>query len=561
MACERNYIDVFPKCLFQASTDISFYTQRPHPIKTSCPPHLHIVKRMDHELKSKTEFLSLAEELQCYILSFLPCRDILRCTSVCKALRQTYMSSYELQYIVELGGQQLLPVPNTDDHTPISERLQLLRDKAHAWFKVNFHSLETVSLWEKMHSPQINDGHIYTHDTRKGLVEIIPILPKPSQQTVQRDRWQRTLSSITSTPRSVVCNVFMDLAQNLIAVLHCVDQAFYIDLGALDGDGVHPRAAGRRLSRTVLPGSGDISSNRYRANMKCFGRHIAFHWRSPSEVMWLQIWDWKNSMTSNCILNDNDAYPGNFFFLGSNRLLVVYHESDLNIYSIEDTSQAPQLLACFSMPISLKHTRLHLMDYNGHNSQPRMQIQQTMYMSDPKYWLLCITVYENLGTRAGPVFIISTRVFHDFDGMAVANLKPIPWTRWGPSNTRIFDAEHTQAYVFTSQLCGNRFFQAIPLSTGHRYRLHMMDFSPLAVTNRRGLGRVVTEPSTRDISELSGRPKESLTTFLPYVEVKLDRVFHYEELRVWVDKDRIYLAQMFDTGPCLWESTLEVIDV
>jgi hypothetical protein len=52
---------------------------------------------------------------------------------VCKALRQTYISSSELQYIVELSGQRLLHVPNTDDvNIPVSERLQLLRDKAHA---------------------------------------------------------------------------------------------------------------------------------------------------------------------------------------------------------------------------------------------------------------------------------------------------------------------------------------------------------------------------------------------------------------------------------------------
>ena len=33
-------------------------------------------------MKRKTEFLSLAEELQSYILSVLPWRDILHCTSV-----------------------------------------------------------------------------------------------------------------------------------------------------------------------------------------------------------------------------------------------------------------------------------------------------------------------------------------------------------------------------------------------------------------------------------------------------------------------------------------------
>ncbi|KAG2030724.1 hypothetical protein BDR03DRAFT_974250, partial [Suillus americanus] len=53
-----------------------------------------------------------------------------------------------------------------------------------------------------------------------------------------------------------------------------------------------------------------------------------------------------------------------------------------------------------------------------------------------------------------------------------------------------------------------------------------MDFSPLTVTNRWGLGRVVKEPSTiLDFDEWTDRPAKSLTTSLPYVEVILDRKF------------------------------------
>ncbi|KAG2134468.1 hypothetical protein DEU56DRAFT_407986 [Suillus clintonianus] len=500
---------------------------------------------MDQESKSKVEFLSLAEELRLYILSFLPCRDILRCTSACKALRQMYMSSSELQYTVELSGQRLLPVPNPDDHTPISERLQLLRDKAHAWFDVDFHSFETVSLWKEIRNPHIIDGHIYTWDIHGDVATFIPILPKPSQQIIQRDQWQRTLSSITSTSHSLNLNVFMDLAQNLIAVLHVIDRALYIGLGALDGDGVHPLAAGQRLSCSVLPGSDYSPIRLLFATMKCFGRHIALRWVSRLKGKWLQIWDWQGSTTSNCLLNDNSrTHPNEFCFLGNNRLLVIYHESDLNLYSIEDTSQAPQLLACFSMPISLKHTRLCAVDYNGHMSQPKIQIQQTTYISDPKHWLVSMAVRDG---RDGPVFIISTRVFHDFAKMAgVADLEPIPWARWGPSNTRIFSRN--------ARLCGNRVFQAVPIGTPDLslkgYRLHMMDFSPLAVTNRRGLGRVVTKPSTTDIIDWSrSEAEESLTTSLPYVEVQSYRVFNCYQLRdVWVHKDRIYLDQFIWTN-------------
>ncbi|KAG2354133.1 hypothetical protein BDR07DRAFT_1495028 [Suillus spraguei] len=68
---------------------------------------------MDQNMK--LQFLSLAEDIHVYILTFLPYRDILRCTSVSITLLVTvdtpkwnFAPTIILQYIVELGGQQLL---------------------------------------------------------------------------------------------------------------------------------------------------------------------------------------------------------------------------------------------------------------------------------------------------------------------------------------------------------------------------------------------------------------------------------------------------------------------
>jgi hypothetical protein len=86
----------------------------------------------------------------------------------------------------------------------------------------------------------------------------------------------------------------------------------------------------------------------------------------------------------------------------------------------------------------------------------------------------------------------------------------------------------------------------------------MMDFSPLAMTNRRGLGRVVKETSAINFT---GKFAESLTisTSLPYVEVVSDRKFSFDKLKaMWIDKDRIYLL---NTNWMRTSTTLEVIDV
>ncbi|KAG1778226.1 hypothetical protein EV702DRAFT_1094800 [Suillus placidus] len=485
--------------------------------ETSCPSHLQVVTRGDRELKFKAGLLSLAEELQFYILSFLPCQDILRCTS----------------YIVELSGQQLLAVPDTDNYTPISKRLQLLRDKAHTWFKFNSHSFETVSIPKELcyANKIVTRGHLCLWD--QDLAAIIPTLPKSPQNTVER--WQRTLSSVISVPHSDKLDVFMDPAQNLIVVAYVVDETLHIDLRALDGDGVHPQAAGSRLFLSGLEEYGEHHVDTESANFKGLGRHIALRRISLSFDMWqLQIWDWQHSTTSNCFLS-GDLDPIDFCFLGNNRTLVV--RDALKLYSIEDMSLMPQLLACFLMPIPLLPTQCFL------PTELQMQAQQT-YISNPEHQLLCMTTFldETFSENESFVSIISTRIFFDLDGMAVA--MPIPWNRWGPSNTRIF--KHN--WEWKVHLSGNRVLQAFPVGTSDlgpiHYKLHIMDFSPLAVTNRRGLGRVVKEPSTIDIGDFtdSSQETQSLTTSLPYVEVVSDREFKVEELEdIWIDKDRIYL--------------------
>jgi len=232
-----------------------------------------------------------------------------------------YTSSSELQYIVELGGQHLLPAPNAglDNYIPISKRLQLLRDNAQAWFRFNIHldCSKTISMPEHFHYIEILslfDGHLCLQDVANDKVEIFPILPKPSQQMIKRD-WS---TEPPSYPNVYTANVFMDPAQNLIATAYHPDlrlksgDEFYIDLGVLDGDGDHPQAAGRILFPSPLLGRGNKcieSTSDICWKLGGLGRHIAIRCTllfNPNHdgtmceaIRWLQIWDWQHSATSN----------------------------------------------------------------------------------------------------------------------------------------------------------------------------------------------------------------------------------------------------------------------
>ncbi|KAG2037062.1 hypothetical protein BDR03DRAFT_958455 [Suillus americanus] len=520
-----------------------------------------LIDQAEKDARPTVEFLALADELHSYILSFLPWQDILRCTSVCKALRQTYVSSSELQYIVELGGQRLLSVPIADfgNHTSVSQRLQLLRYKAHAWLQFNLHaySFQPFSMQAQFYEVGISlaDGHLYlwsryyeTEDSGN-WAKIVPILPKPSQKTIER-HWSP--GSLCSVPNAHIVDVYMDPTQNLIAIAYTVNNdtlqegRFYVELRALDGDHIHPQAAGQTLFLSVLTAQDnhDWFTITEVLKIKVLGRHLALQCSPVFDdpvgttsrvIWWLQLWDWQHSTTSNCNLSDTMAHfreSIDFCFVGNDRLLMASDE--LKLYSIEDMSREPQLLACYSLPFPVASMRCHLpIDDIAHGSQMQMQAQQTLWTSDPEHRLLCYSTF-----RPSLVFVISTRLFFNLDSEHVGEKAvTIPWQNWGPTNTRVFP-DSWKVWV-----SGNRVLLPFPAGTRSQYRLHMMDFSPLAVERRQGLGRVVREPSATEIHKQG----KTLITSLPYVEVVSDIVFDSVELiGMWVDRDRIYLAKMMD---------------
>jgi hypothetical protein len=191
-------------------------------------------------------------------------------------------------------------------------------------------------------------------------------------------------------------------------------------------------------------------------------------------------------------------------------------------------SQAPQLLARFLLPIAPPSTHCYL---------PTGDVT-----SDPTHrllWLLTSMFSSSL------IFIISTNIFFDPD-ILERLAAPIKWENWGPSSSRVFWYQ----YPWMAGIGGNRVLLMFPtvdqspdgaprVRPAMKCRLHMMDFSPLAVARRQGLGRVVKEPSTVQLTASA-----NLVTSLPYVEVVSERTYSYDDgvlLQIWIDNDRIIL--------------------
>jgi hypothetical protein len=224
----------------------------------------------------------------------------------CRDLRQTCLSSSELQYLVELGGQQLLPVdfPPDSHEALISERLQLLKDKAQAWLKFDTQHVETVDVSDKyiVGRTVVSNGHLgVVYGNRyPAFAKISSILPEPLQQAQAVDReWYR--ETLFSVPNARNIEMYMDPTQNLLAtVYHVIDGSdIYIDLLPLDRDGVHPHAAGPTLFMSPGLPTGRRQDIRWKADqwkLEGLGRYIALRHslalHHPNRVLWwLHIWD------------------------------------------------------------------------------------------------------------------------------------------------------------------------------------------------------------------------------------------------------------------------------
>lgn len=124
-----------------------------------------------------------------------------------------------------------------------------------------------------------------------------------------------------------------------------------------------------------------------------------------------------------------------FCFVGNDRLLLV--SDDLKLYSIEDMSRQPQLLACYSFPFPVKSIQCFQSTTDiAHGSQMQMSAKQTMWTSDPEHRLLCCVVFHPSPCLA---FAISTKIFFELDSERVGEkAATFPWEKWGPTNARLF---------------------------------------------------------------------------------------------------------------------------
>jgi hypothetical protein len=215
-------------------------------------------------------------------------------------------------------------------------------------------------------------------------------------------------------------------------------------------------------------------------------------------------------------------------FLTKEKLLALTPDGHIELYDIEDLSEAPQLKARFMLPIVYPE-RFHYPSV-FHSASACAHLN-----APDDNWIWTTNPADRvISVMTSPVtnLVISARIFFMdipptwFDVTSL-NGRSVPWSSWGLQNSRHFSQK-----VPAFGVGGSRVIWAVPISGSSSnnplFQLHMADFNPSAVAG--GIGKVVRdgEPISFD-SQHPGymrRDDQQVTTYLPFVEVVNDRIFN-----------------------------------
>ncbi|KAG1818665.1 uncharacterized protein BJ212DRAFT_1497621 [Suillus subaureus] len=450
----------------------------------------------------RATLLNITEELRCYILSFLPYNQILRCASptlkLCRTMHTTVKNSVDLQYAIELGAQGLVQV-----HPPIvsiAECLRILREKANACILDNL----ALRLIPQRLSVTLSTGKEHLSASGSQLV------------TVTRAPDKR-LSSRAHVYHCAFVNVLGDRL------------ALYGEAAVKDGYGY-------------------------------WSLHV-WNWHEgvQADVGVFFPLSFKNSHSTFpyikdiCVVGEGYRSFSEIRFLTKEKLLAFTSYGHIEPYDVEDLSKAPRLQARFTLPYNSSNMHLYGIQYPpvlhsasscAHLATPDNHWIWTTNTADR---VLCLS---NRGP--GPLFVITARLFFMnippswFDATSEDGLS-VPWSSWGPQNSR----------CFSGSLHGAGGSRVVSFAKLNNYNdqdpvlLRMMDFNTSAVA--RGIGKVVREATTY---HSFNKDEMSVTTYLPYIEAISSCILHNNALSFALDEEQVALLEQSE---CI--STCQVNDV
>ncbi|KIJ62114.1 hypothetical protein HYDPIDRAFT_30666 [Hydnomerulius pinastri MD-312] len=490
---------------------------------------------------SKISLLDLADELQCYILSLLPPQDIIRCALTSRILHSMIQASSELKYLLELGARRLL-IASGSYNIPASDRRQLLKDHVKSWDKFDLRTARRLALPEQHYESSKTFGHSHLTLSRLGnlttrhigIIDVDTFSGEKEMTTrVWSEPWIASTFSDPSQDLLIRVNYFLDLGASS-------KYYFRIDLDTISENCAHPLARHHSLWALRRRGESGPTSAYFSSKIVFYGELIGFYGHTNTDQV-LQVWNWKTGDGSNCFVTEEfekDPKNPTFCFLDATRLLLL--GDHLHVYSISDLSHPPRLLHSFALPYDTRGARISSSSPDAPVLREEHSLVHTrppMWIQDPKHQLIAV---EFTYPASILLIILSNALISpppkstlQHGGQSV----PIPWTVWGPANSRAF--VHWPSCQFG--MSGTRVVQLVRAAPEpFIYNLHLADFSPASVSRAQTNGKAIVKPT---IIPLQPGSEDMMVTSLPYADVTSEVLYDDDLINIMMDEDHLLLLK------------------
>ncbi|KAG2160182.1 uncharacterized protein EDB93DRAFT_1113785 [Suillus bovinus] len=479
---------------------------------------------MNQVLSITMKFMDLPAELLLHIFGHLDVYDLVRARKVCSDIRQLIDSSSELQYLIDIRYYNTIPSSLPGCDSAIATRRQLLRNSETAWQKVEYSQRNSIPL-------------SYSPDNYRWSCGILGI---PAEALAQIKFVQATLSdkdTHTMNLRQCICKIdntafegySFSPTQDLVAILSRTlrgeSHAYDISFRSLSEDKVHPDAAFpllKALDNQIHPERFDSPYTQTMIFGDYYGLFCKFaHKEDDSLVDYLQIWNWKSKDAFQC-LEVFDAWSGttNFSFLTNDRILVA-NSSELQLFSLDpaDSANAIRLVAKFSFPALRDPFIFHYITFNPipfHTSTHNQLIAVNMCMSAPT---TDTTPYFTFYIERKTILELESTYISRY-GEASQDSPNLPWSAWGPQNTRFFENSYSSCI---HRIFGFRSAELIGDLVSHRgdlqaRSLRIRDFNPHMVTDFKAGNIISHQRLVEGETPNSALFLEPLGPGLPYLE-------------------------------------------
>ncbi|KAG1745156.1 hypothetical protein EDB19DRAFT_1632240 [Suillus lakei] len=527
---------------------------------------------------STRTLVQLPPELLHHALSFLDSYDLVRVRKTCKTLKRIVDNSEMLQYIIDLGYFQMIPMGSSDTDVPPVTRRKRLRLYDAARQRVEFKLKYTLPF------PMLQFDHIYAFGggIYGAVVENcfhFARLPSDASDSGDVDChcWSHPIDVTT------LVNFTFCAAQDLLIVVarspYLQSHVYDIYLRSLTTNDTHPDAAQPFLKALDRYGH-QMQDSWHCKKLQIIGNYIgilcwAFIATVNDALDIIQVWDWKSKEGYQFILFfDYDI--SDYFFITENKFLVLVTSGSMEIYNIDGTSRVPQRTAIISLPSlvdGFSYTDVFTSDHltpssmfpyvRGSHRPPLCSFHPS---ADDQLIAILVWIHSTdtdhsyMGRSPFYRFVVQRSAILELESLSVRTYGQLSskfrllWSMWGPQHTSWFDIQLNNDWH--TSVCGFRTIESIG-EFSSRYmdnprRLYIRDFNPHIAWNYDAVdqsgccGKIIPGEMDKTVSHPFAEP---LGRALTYRESVSEELFDVKE--ILSDESRVLVVKVSRNLPLI----------